>query len=121
MSTIPCFLCGKALGIRTDKNGKRYVVCEPCGIQCFVRRAAGIRLLEKLASELAKRRTVFEAGGQALYQVQATLRELDGVQDEIKKLEPRTGWLFGDDAAIRAKEALEKRARALSKRLQELP
>src|SRR5208282_509673 len=50
-STLPCFLCGEELAIRTDKNSKRYLICNACGLQAFVRKKDGIKRLEKLASE----------------------------------------------------------------------
>ena len=48
MQFLPCFLCTSKLDRRTDKNGKPYFICNPCGIQLFVRREHGIKLLEKL-------------------------------------------------------------------------
>src|SRR6266699_1964003 len=48
MPFLPCLLCGNKLEKRTDKNGKPYFVCDPCGIQLFVRRKQGIELLEEV-------------------------------------------------------------------------
>jgi hypothetical protein len=48
MSEIPCFLCGTRLEKRTDKNHKPYLVCDPCGLQAFVRRKLGIDRLDHL-------------------------------------------------------------------------
>src|SRR5207245_3600249 len=41
-------LCGIGLDIRSSKkNGKPYCICDPCGVQLFIRRKEGInRLLE---------------------------------------------------------------------------
>ena len=50
---FPCPICGEKLDIRTDKKEKPYMVCEPCGVQVFVRNRRGI---EKLAAKFQPRR-----------------------------------------------------------------
>lgn len=121
MSSIPCFLCGKASELRAGRNGKRYFICDPCGVQCFIRRAAGLERLDRLVAELAIRAAIFEQGGRALYEAQALLRQIDGVRAEIKRLDPLTGWLTGDEKLIQAKQALQKRLDHLIKQLERLP
>jgi hypothetical protein len=118
--TIFCFLCGKPVDVRRDRNDKRYFVCDPCGVQCFVRRAAGIDRLERLTDAMAIRSAVFEQGGVTLYQAQSILSAIDGLRAEITRLEPHTGW-FGDEALIQARRALEKRLNRFLKQLEELP
>ncbi len=45
---FPCPLCKEHLEVRLDvKHGKPYVICNPCGVQMFVRREKGIELLNK--------------------------------------------------------------------------
>ena len=39
---FPCPICGEALEVRQSKKHKPYVVCDPCGVQMFVRGADGI-------------------------------------------------------------------------------
>jgi hypothetical protein len=52
---FPCPLCEEGLDVRESKKGKPYVICNPCGVQLFVRGEKGIRrfeqLLEKAESE----------------------------------------------------------------------
>jgi DNA-directed RNA polymerase subunit RPC12/RpoP len=48
MERLPCILCGKQLDKRIDKNGKPYFVCNPCGIQVFIRGKRGRKRLERL-------------------------------------------------------------------------
>jgi predicted RNA-binding Zn-ribbon protein involved in translation (DUF1610 family) len=38
----PCFLCGDQLDIRYTKNRKPYFICDPCGLQAFIRKEKGI-------------------------------------------------------------------------------
>jgi hypothetical protein len=52
MPSLPPILCGKQLEQRTDKNGKFYFTCDPCGPQFFVRRKHGIEKLEELIRNL---------------------------------------------------------------------
>jgi len=44
---LPCPVCGESRDLRTDKKGKPYIGCEPCGVQVFVRNQLGISLLAK--------------------------------------------------------------------------
>jgi len=44
--------CGDRLEERTDKKNKPYFVCDPCGIQLFIRRKQGIEKLRVLLAEL---------------------------------------------------------------------
>ena len=55
MNAIPCLLCGKRLGKRIDKNRKPYFVCDPCGVQMFIRRPQGIENLDELIKTLGKK------------------------------------------------------------------
>ena len=52
---FPCPVCTDAREVRLTKKHKPYVVCDPCGIQLFVRGPAGIetfdRLIEKISNE----------------------------------------------------------------------
>src|SRR5206468_3161659 len=37
MAKIPCFLCSQEIRQRKDKNQKPYFICDPCGVQIFIR------------------------------------------------------------------------------------
>src|SRR5947209_7167688 len=68
MATIPCFLCGETVTSRIDKNQKPYFVCDPCGLQAFIRRKAGIEHLERLSSVISARRLRLNAHTLALFE-----------------------------------------------------
>ena len=87
MAILPCFLCGKELDQRTDKNRKPYFVCDPCGMQVFVRRAQGIDNLERLIRALKRHRIPLRAHAHILFKIRAILEELFGVEGELDKLE----------------------------------
>ncbi|MGI9102739.1 MAG: hypothetical protein ACR2IF_09890 [Terriglobales bacterium] len=43
---FPCPVCSASLDVRETKKRKPYVVCEPCGVQMFVRGSSGIQRFE---------------------------------------------------------------------------
>jgi DNA-directed RNA polymerase subunit RPC12/RpoP len=45
---FPCPVCGAPCEVKLTKKGKPYIVCDPCGIQVFVRGPAGIAALDRL-------------------------------------------------------------------------
>jgi len=52
---FPCPVCTDPREVRLTKKNKPYVVCDPCGIQVFIRGPAGIaafdRLIDRASSE----------------------------------------------------------------------
>jgi len=48
---FPCCVCATPLEVRETKKGKPYVICDPCGVQMFVRNSEGIRRFETLLAE----------------------------------------------------------------------
>jgi DNA-directed RNA polymerase subunit RPC12/RpoP len=87
MPFLPCLLCGRKLEKRTSKkNGKPYFVCDPCGIQLFIRKKQGIELLEETFHNLEKAQIPFRIHADNLYEIQAQIKEIDGIKAEIEKL-----------------------------------
>ena len=87
MPQLPCFLCGKQLDQRTDKNGKAYFVCDGCGMQLFVRRAQGRENLDHLIRELKTREIPFRTHAHILFEIRTILQELDGIEQEQEKID----------------------------------
>src|SRR4051812_23570586 len=85
-NSIPCLLCGAPLGQRTDKNRKPYFVCDPCGIQMFIRKSTGIDLLERLKKEITEKKLLRKTPG-TLLEIQQILSELKGTGEELEKLQ----------------------------------
>lgn len=54
-SLFPCPVCCEGLEVKQSKKQKPYVVCNPCGLQMFVRTEPGIKkfnmLVEQVESE----------------------------------------------------------------------
>lgn len=113
MLLLPCFLCGTDLEIRTDKNKKRYFICDHCGVQSFVRKEAGISRLEALLKSLKMRDFKFAKHKESFLEVCAVLNEIDDLKGEIKKLERQRGFFSIDSDNDRAIKALKNRVSAL--------
>jgi len=45
---FPCPVCMTAREVKITKKDKPYIVCDPCGVQVFVRGPAGIQEFERL-------------------------------------------------------------------------
>jgi len=76
MPKIPCFLCSHELRQRKDKNEKPYFICDPCGMQIFVRGRQGIENLGKLLATLRAHEFPFREHARVLYEIQAVLTEI---------------------------------------------
>jgi hypothetical protein len=87
MAKIPCFLCSHELRQRRDKNEKPYFICDPCGMQIFVRGRQGIENLSQLIVMLKERNFPFREHARTLHAIQAVLTEIRGVKKEIKAIE----------------------------------
>jgi len=109
MDRIPCFLCGRELTVRTDKNGKLYLICDPCGSQHFIRRKQGMERLAELGHYLYEQKAELAARTKTLLQLQARLHEIETLKKEIQRLGDEAGFIFRDEEKLRARDALQKR------------
>jgi hypothetical protein len=87
VATIPCALCGEKLKKKTDKNGKPYFICDPCGMQLFIRHKQGINNLGELIHSLKVHEYHFREHSHVLCEIRAVLKEMRGVKEEIRSLE----------------------------------
>jgi chaperonin cofactor prefoldin len=120
MPFLPCILCGKQLDQRTDKNGKFYFTCDPCGPQFFIRRKQGIEKLSELIHELAKQSLPIKQRAQTLFEIRAILSEIDGLKSEIEKLDAQIGFLFVDEDRVQARKSLKTRVQGLLLELEKI-
>ena len=117
---LPCLLCGEKLRKRIDKHNKPYFVCDPCGIQFFVRRQKGIERLNNLLRASERHAIPFQQAAERMYAVQALLGEIDGTKKQISKLNDEVGLFFPDEHKVRARDALKKRLDGLMKQFDEM-
>ena len=120
MPSIPCILCGKQLERRTDKNGKSYFTCDPCGTQYFIRRKQGIEKLERLMGELNKHGVLIRTNAQTLHEIQAILSEIEGLKSEIEKLGGQLDYFFPDTDKVEARNLLKTRIQTLLSELEKI-
>ena len=120
MPFLPCILCGKQLDQRTDKNNKPYFICNPCGMQIFIRRELGIQKLEQLIRNLKEGELQLKTHTQVLYEVQAILSEMDDLKAEIKRLDGEIGFFWIDQDKLRARKLLEARIENLLYQLEQI-
>jgi hypothetical protein len=120
MQFLPCFLCTSKLDRRTDKNGKPYFICNPCGIQLFVRREHGIKLLEKLIRDCEKNEIPFKQRADEIFKIQALLTEITETKKQIDRLKLQTGLLFPDKDKVRARNLLKTKLENLFIQLDEI-
>ena len=99
---FPCPLCGKGLDVRQTKKKKPYVICDPCGVQLFVRSKAGMHVFEQLVSD-AGQRNIWKRLDDLLSRYRGKCPECGKefwiVPDQIK-----TSWLDGTFAGYRCPE-----------------
>jgi len=109
MPQLPCVLCGKERDIKTDRNGKLYSICNPCGTQFFVRRQQGIDNLKELVRTLRDRNLPFQEHAKKLYEIQAILIEVRGLKEELRKLDSVFNLFSNDKDKKRARKSLRAR------------
>lgn len=99
---FPCPLCGKPLDVRATKKKKPYVICDPCGVQLFIRSKAGMRSFEQLVSD-AEQRNVWKRLDDLQTRYQRKCLECGKsfwiVPDQIK-----TSWVDGSFEGYRCPE-----------------
>jgi chaperonin cofactor prefoldin len=120
MPFLPCILCGEKLDQRTDKNGKFYFVCNPCGTQFFIRRTQGKEKLNELMHELEKQSLPLRQRAQTLYEIRAILSEIDGLKAEVERLEGQMGIIFIDEDKAQARKSLKTRIQGLLSELEKI-
>jgi hypothetical protein len=117
MPFIPCFLCGRKLEKKMSKVLKPYFVCDPCGIQIFVRRKKGIELLEAAFHNIEKAQIPYSVHARHLHEIQALLKEVDGVNAEIDKL--GLSFFFNDEK-LRIRNSLKTQRNNLLSHLEQM-
>lgn len=120
MEKFPCFLCSKWLVVRTDKNNKKYVICDVCGVQAFIRGRQGLENLADLLAILRERDFPFREHAVVLFQIQALLTEIRGVKKEIEKLDSVFEIFSKDEYRERTRKLLHQRIETLLERLERI-
>jgi hypothetical protein len=121
MQFLPCFLCGAKLEKRiSKKNHKPYFVCNPCGIQLFIRRDHGIQLLDKLLRASDKNELPFKQRAEELAKIQALLTAIDGTKAQLERMQAQVNWVFPDKDRVRACNLLKTKLQNLFVELEQI-
>ena len=120
MAKIPCFLCSQELRQRKDKNEKPYFVCDPCGMQIFVRGRQGIENLKQLIATMQERDFPFREHARVLHEIQAVLTEIRGIKKEINSLDSVLDLFSKDKHRERTRKLLYTRIENLLSRLEQI-
>jgi hypothetical protein len=91
LEKIPCFLCGNSIEVKNTVKGKPYFICDPCGLQAFIRRPKG---MERLREWMEGKGEVFKkkSGGLVL----ELIAGLEEVKAKLKGVEDKKGF-FPDE------------------------
>jgi DNA-directed RNA polymerase subunit RPC12/RpoP len=116
MAKIPCFLCSNELQLRKDKHKKPYFICDPCGMQIFVRGRQGIENLAELTKMLREHDFPFREHARVLHEIQAVLTEIRGLEKELEALDS----FFDAFASQRQKKDKESARKSLNARIDNL-
>jgi hypothetical protein len=80
---FPCFLCGEYLEIKYSKRNKPYFICDPCGLQAFIRRDKGIHSLKKITGKNSK---IPKKSEKTEKQVLRVINQLEKLRTKLKKV-----------------------------------
>lgn len=116
---IGCFLCGNGLDVRASKRNKPYLVCEPCGIQIFIRRQQGIdRLVAKQKAYGGQLVVGQREADEEIVSLANRLVELKAKLREIEDNEPILAGFLTEEHP--AKVPLRAQIRSVGKQLKEV-
>lgn len=116
---FPCVLCASPLSVRRDKHGKPYFVCDPCGMQLFIRRAAGQDRLEAAIQGLAGVPR-WQQRPPTLLRVRHLIAEVEELGRTNRNLEGQQGFFSVDKDLDRQIAALKARKQSALAELESL-
>jgi hypothetical protein len=96
------------------------VICDPCGIQLFIRRPQGIENLGELIQTLGKKDLPFRDHALVLYEVQAILGEIRGLRKELDSLDSIFDLFSDNKEKKRTRKLLEARIDHLFSQLEDI-
>ena len=118
---IPCFLCGNGCFVKQTKNKKPHFICDPCGVQVFIRREKGIILFNYLVKNLNHSAIINLEGNNAPYELIGLINNLIRLKEKVKEIEEKKsifGALFSDQKGLDLiQEALMKEIKAIENKL----
>ena len=116
-SVFPCFLCGNGVKIKESKNGKPCFICDPCGLQVFVRRKLGIKKLKEIlrVNEGVDFGLCRSSG--ILLEVTSLVNRHREIRRKLEEFEGKQGFFNQDEALRLAGSALGRELEDIEKQL----
>lgn len=117
---IPCFLCGDLVRVKLTKKDKPYFICEPCGVQVFIRYKPGIKLFRKLLTALNKDGEKFLGLNKSSFETISLVSQLNRLKGELKRVDENKllfDYFVPDTECELAEKALERELKAVRKAL----
>ena len=117
---IPCFLCGNGLRVKNSKRNKPYFICEPCGVQVFVRRESGILKLKALLLSISKSAVNYPGAQARTTDLIAQTNRLAELKAKLKEIQNKQGlWEFltGDGSLALAEKAIKQEIETIEDQL----
>ena len=110
---FPCPLCSRPLGVRTDRGGKPYCVCNSCGIQLFIRGKRGINRLERFLSSDIAQKTVSGSS----WEIFLLVNRLEELKAKAEALKDKRGIFLRDKDIELAFSMVKKEVDNLKKKI----
>ena len=120
---FPCFLCGNGLEVKLSKKNKPYFICEPCGIQVFIRREKGRTLLYQLLESLGKNTVNMAGAAGRTLDVLALVNRLAHLKAKVQEMQDRQGFwesMTGEGSLATAERALRREIAQIEAQLESL-
>lgn len=117
---IPCFLCGNGLEVKNSKRGKPYFICEPCGVQVFIRREKGISRLNELLKSIGKNAVNYSGAQGRVFDLVAQINRLAELKGKLKEIQDKKGFmefLTGDGSMALAEKVIVQEIQAIENQL----
>lgn len=120
---IPCFLCGGKLRVKFTKNEKPYFICDPCGLQVFVRCKPGISKLKTLLEFVAEKAAFNLSGNNSAFEFAVLAGKLADLKEKrLRLLNARelAEVLLPSEAQAHVLRKLDRDISKMEKRLSDL-
>ena len=120
---IPCFLCGVSISVRYSKTSRPYFICDPCGLQAFVRREKGIRALNGIIEELNGPGSKIKRRAKDCFELLSLVSQYREIQMQLTGIEKEKGWdgfIAGEEELISTELKLKNELEIIRGRLSKI-
>jgi CxxC motif-containing protein len=102
--------------LRLSKKAKPYFICDPCGVQAFIRKETGVQRLKGILGPIQELPETIKSPNKVLESIKL-IEELRGKYTEIENQEGITDLFITDESRELQKAALQAEIIRVEKRL----